>query len=139
MKFLLIPLIFAIALFSLPITSIAQEKLTEEEARVLIEDYNSREAAAKAKIDELRPKVEECKAQIRELDAQIRTLEAEIADLKAKQPKSYVVKPGDTLRKIARDFYGDDSKWIDIYKANKAVIKDPNLLYPGLELKIPME
>lgn len=139
MKFVWIPLIVAIALFLSPTLLQAQEELTEEEARALIEEYSSREADAISKINELRPQVEECRAKIGELDVQIRKLEAEIADLKAKQPKIYVVKPGDTLRKIAREFYGDETKWIDIYKANKAVIKDPSFLYPGLELKIPVE
>ena len=104
MKFLWIPLIFAVALFLSPVTSQAQEKLTEEEARVLIEEYNSREAAAQSQIDELKPQVQECTAETAELNKQIRKLETEIADLKAKQPKIYVVKPGDTLRKIAEEF-----------------------------------
>lgn len=139
MKLTWIVSIFAIALLLSAIPSQAQEKLTEEEAIALIEEYNSREAEAKTKIDDLRPQVEKCAAEVAELDAQIRALEAEIADLKAKQPKIYVVKPGDTLRKIAREFYGDGTKWEDIYIANKAVIKDPNFLYPGLELRIPVE
>jgi nucleoid-associated protein YgaU len=138
MKFLWVLSIFAVALALSPLPAQAQEQLTEEEAIALIEEYNSREAEARAKIDELRPEVEECKAKVRDLDAQIRALEAEIADLKAKQPTIYVVKAGDTLAKIAREFYGDEAKWAEIYKANKAVIKDPNFLYPGLELKIPV-
>jgi nucleoid-associated protein YgaU len=138
MKSLWICSILAMALFLSAIPSQAQEMLTEEEARALIEEYNSREAEARARIDELRPEVEECKAMVRDLDSRIRDLEAEIADLKAKQPKTYVVKAGDTLRSIAEEFYGDGSKWMEIYKANKAIIKDPDVLYPGLELKIPM-
>ncbi|KPJ50461.1 hypothetical protein AMJ40_02885 [candidate division TA06 bacterium DG_26] len=138
MKFLWILLICAVALCLSPLPARAQEDLTEEEARALIEEYNEREAEANSRIEELRPEVEACMAEARELDAQIRRLEAEIADLKAKQPKMYVVKPGDTLAKIAREFYGDSGKWMAIYQANKAVIKDPNVLWPGMELKIPM-
>jgi len=138
MRSLWILSVCAVALALSPIPTQAQEQLTEEEAIALIEEYNSREAEARAKIDELRPEVEECKAKVRDLDAKIRALEAQIADLKAKQPKIYVVKAGDTLRKIATEFYGDGTKWVEIYKANRAVIKDPNFLYPGLELKIPV-
>ena len=51
--------------------------------------------------------------------------------------KTYVVKSGDTLSKIARETLGDAQRWEEIYEANKTVIDDPNLLQPGLVLKIP--
>lgn len=51
--------------------------------------------------------------------------------------KTYVVVNGDSLSKIAKREYGDASKWHRIYEANKSVIKDPDLIYPGQELKIP--
>lgn len=51
------------------------------------------------------------------------------------EPKTYVVKPGDSLSKIAKLFPG--VSWNDIFKANKDQIKDPNLIHPGQELKIP--
>jgi nucleoid-associated protein YgaU len=54
------------------------------------------------------------------------------------KPKTYVVKKGDCLWKIAKRFYGDGSKWRTIYNANKKVIgKNPNLIYPGQKLVIP--
>jgi nucleoid-associated protein YgaU len=51
--------------------------------------------------------------------------------------RTYVVVEGDSLSKIARREYGDANKWRTIYEANKALIKDPDLIYPGQELKIP--
>ena len=51
--------------------------------------------------------------------------------------KKYVVKPGDTLGKIAKELYGDGSRWREILEANKEQIKDPNLIRPGWELLIP--
>lgn len=51
--------------------------------------------------------------------------------------KTYVVVKGDSLSKIAKREYGDASKWHRIYEANRDVIKDPDLIYPGQELKIP--
>ena len=51
--------------------------------------------------------------------------------------KTYVVVHGDSLSKIAKREYGDASKWHRIYEANKDIIKDPDLIYPGQELKIP--
>ena len=51
--------------------------------------------------------------------------------------KTYIVVKGDSLSKIAKREYGDSDKWRTIYEANKDLIKDPNLIYPGQELKIP--
>lgn len=49
----------------------------------------------------------------------------------------YVVKKGDTLSKIAKDHYGKSSKYHDIFNANKDILKDPDHIYPGQELKLP--
>ncbi len=132
-------MICAAALFLAISPVAAQENLTEEEARALIEDYTAREAAARADIEELSPDLADCKAALKGLQGQLKKLEMEVADLKAKRPKVYIVKPGDTLKSIAEEFYGDASKWMLIYKANKAIIKDPDVLYPGLELQLPIE
>ena len=51
--------------------------------------------------------------------------------------KTYVVVKGDTLSGIAKREYGNANKWHSIYEANKDVIKDPDLIYPGQELRIP--
>jgi nucleoid-associated protein YgaU len=51
--------------------------------------------------------------------------------------RTYVVVKGDTLSKIAKREYGDGNKWKAIYEANRDLIKDPNLIYPGQELSIP--
>ena len=51
--------------------------------------------------------------------------------------KTYVVVEGDSLSKIARREYGDANKWRTIYEANKDLINDPDLIYPGQELKVP--
>jgi nucleoid-associated protein YgaU len=48
-----------------------------------------------------------------------------------------VVVKGDSLSKIAKREYGDANKWRTIHEANKDLISDPDLIYPGQELKIP--
>lgn len=53
------------------------------------------------------------------------------------QVRTYVVKSGDSLSKIAQEVYGAANRWPDIFEANKDKIKDPNLIYPGQELVIP--
>src|SRR5688572_4001711 len=51
--------------------------------------------------------------------------------------KTYVVVKGDSLSKIAKREYGDANKWRMIHEANKGLISDPDLIYPGQVLTIP--
>jgi len=51
--------------------------------------------------------------------------------------RTYVVVSGDSLSKIAKRQYGDAQKWPKIYEANRSIIKNPDLIYPGQELRIP--
>jgi len=51
--------------------------------------------------------------------------------------QEYTIKSGDSLSKIAKQFYGDASKWSVIHMANKDIIKDPNLIHPNQKIKIP--
>lgn len=52
-------------------------------------------------------------------------------------PRTYTVKEGDSLSKIAKDLYGKASKWTVIYEANSDRIKDPNRVKAGTKLIIP--
>jgi len=51
--------------------------------------------------------------------------------------RTYVVVSGDSLSKIAKRQYGDAQKWPRIYEANRDIIKNPDLIHPGQELRIP--
>ena len=44
---------------------------------------------------------------------------------------------GDTLSKIAKQYYGDLSKYPEIFEANQPMLKDPDKIYPGQVLRIP--
>lgn len=55
------------------------------------------------------------------------------------QSKTYTVQSGDTLSKIAKEFYGNASKYQQIFEANKPMLKDPDKIYPGQVLRIPAE
>jgi len=57
----------------------------------------------------------------------------------ASSTRTYTVKSGDSLSAIAESEMGDAKRWPELYEANKdAVGKNPDLIHPGLELKIPV-
>jgi len=49
----------------------------------------------------------------------------------------HTVVSGDTLGKIAKKYYGNAMKYPVIFDANKPMLKDPDLIYPGQVLRIP--
>ena len=49
----------------------------------------------------------------------------------------YTVKKGDYLSKIAKEVYGDAKKYPIIFEANKPMLKDPDLIYPGQVFTVP--
>jgi nucleoid-associated protein YgaU len=51
--------------------------------------------------------------------------------------RTYTGVQGDSLSKIAKHQYGDANKWRTIYEANRDLIKNPDLIYPGQSFKIP--
>jgi len=52
--------------------------------------------------------------------------------------RTYTVRPGDSLSKIAKSLLGDAKKWRVLYEANKEVVGgNPDLIQPGQVLKIP--
>jgi nucleoid-associated protein YgaU len=55
------------------------------------------------------------------------------------QVEYYVIQQGDTLSKIAQQFYGNANKYPRIFEANREVIKDANLIFPGQKIRIPPE
>jgi phage tail tape-measure protein len=56
-----------------------------------------------------------------------------------RQSTTYTVKKGDTLSAIARLSYGNPRQYPDIFRANEPMLKDPNEIYPGQVLRIPMQ
>lgn len=67
-----------------------------------------------------------------------------VADIKAVGPaqaeqadRTYTVKAGDTLGKIAKEMMGNTNAYMDIFNANKDQLTDPDKIKPGQVLKIP--
>ena len=54
--------------------------------------------------------------------------------------RTYTVRPGDSLSKIAKSLLGDAKKWRVLYDANTDVVgSNPDLIHPGQVLKIPKD
>ncbi|HEY7211235.1 MAG TPA: LysM peptidoglycan-binding domain-containing protein [Bryobacteraceae bacterium] len=51
--------------------------------------------------------------------------------------RTYKVAPGDTLSKIAKEFYGNANDYNRIFEANRDKLSDPNKIQVGQELVIP--
>jgi LysM repeat protein len=68
-----------------------------------------------------------------------RTVAGTVALVRQAQPaaRSYTVRSGDSLSKIADDYYGHAADWRWIYEANRSKISNPNNIYVGERLTIP--
>jgi len=51
----------------------------------------------------------------------------------------YEIVSGDTLSGIAKKYYGKASLYTRIHEANKELIPDPNKIYPGQKIRIPLD
>jgi LysM repeat protein len=56
----------------------------------------------------------------------------------AQAGQSYTVRSGDTLSAIAARFYHDPAKWQAIYRANAGKISNPNVIYAGERISVPV-
>ena len=81
-----------------------------------------------------------------EVWTKIKSIDPVYADLTAdltidpslKVPETiYQVVSGDTLSKIAKQYYGDPNTYMKIFEANKDQLKDPNMIQVGQKLRIP--
>ena len=51
--------------------------------------------------------------------------------------RAVTVQPGNTLWAIARDAYGDGILYVRVFEANRGLIRDPDLIYPGQIFTVP--
>ena len=57
----------------------------------------------------------------------------------AEEAHFHTVAPGDTLWAVAEKVYGDGSRYTEIFEANKPMLSDPDLIFPGQVLRCPMD
>ncbi|MGD8971005.1 MAG: peptidoglycan-binding protein LysM [Desulfobacterales bacterium] len=50
----------------------------------------------------------------------------------------YIIQKGDSLSAIAKRYYGNAKDYPRIFDANREVIKNPDLIYPGQKIRIPL-
>jgi uncharacterized protein YidB (DUF937 family) len=51
--------------------------------------------------------------------------------------RTYTVVSGDTLSRIAKQFYNDGNQWQRIFDANRDILNNPDRIAPGQNLRIP--
>jgi nucleoid-associated protein YgaU len=56
---------------------------------------------------------------------------------KKKRPTVYSIRRGDTLWDLATEYLGGGWRYENIYRANRKVIREPDLIYPKQKVKIP--
>lgn len=98
-------------------------------------------AVAKAQVAEAKTKPVATEEKPKPVARQVTSpsAKAETSVATAKAAAQYTVKPGDTLSKLAGQFYNSPDKWEKIYEANRDLLKNPNYIYVGMKLTIPSD
>lgn len=122
------------------------EAMGNDDIHLQIAYWEWRKAEADARIAELEPQVlplretyEGLMDRIAQLTAEINALRAEIERLRSAGVIHHIVE-GECLWLIASYHYnyGDGSQWPLIYERNRDTISDPNLIYAGHTLWVPL-
>jgi nucleoid-associated protein YgaU len=107
---------------------LAAEKKAMEEARLRAE-AREKVRLEQAEKDKLEKMADEERARLAARVA---------AEKPAASGKTYVVKSGDSLSKIAKEVLGDAKRWPEIHELNKDLIgENPNVIHPGQKLNLP--
>lgn len=60
-----------------------------------------------------------------------------LAGAGGKEAEFVLIQSGDTLWGIAERAYGNGARYQEIFEANREVIQNPDLIYPGQKIRIP--
>lgn len=105
-----------------------------------LRELKERRQALQVRRDSLGVVADTLRSQEIAVSSKSRDLSVRVRDLRLREKatNTYVVAPGDNLRKIARNVYGDGARYLEIYEANKAMIGDEKAeLKTGTRLTIP--
>ena len=122
------------------------EAMGNKDINLQIAYWEWRKAVADERIAGLEPQVIPLRAQRDALNSQIAALTAEINSLRAQIQALlnagvvHNIVEGESLWRIAsyHYYYGDGSQWPVIYERNRDTISDPNLIYAGHTLWVPV-
>ncbi len=73
------------------------------------------------------------------------TVEAPKEEKKEEKPEPepryefYTIVKGDTLSKLAQKYYGKAGEYMRIFEANSGLISNPDKIYPGQKIRIPLD
>ena len=74
---------------------------------------------------------------VEKIDAEGLTVPPE--PVRVKSVEFYTIASGDTLGAIAQRYYGNASAYSRIFDANRTIIADPDKIYPGQTIRIPLD
>lgn len=120
----------------------AEAAQVEAAAAAAAEELEALAETAEEALDFDEPELDDVAAAVPDLPELELEEEPELADASqdfddASEARTYVVKPGDTLRKIAGEVYGDPDAWPRLHEANRARVPEPHRMAVGTELVIP--
>jgi LysM repeat protein len=69
-------------------------------------------------------------------EVKVNALKAPVVEAKVEY---YVIQKGDTLSAVAKRYYGKANDYPRIFEANREVIKNPDLIFPGQKIRIPLD
>lgn len=67
----------------------------------------------------------------------VKAIPAKFAPTSDHSPRTHIVQDGDTLYSLAKQYYQDESRFVELYQANRQTLSSPSSLIPGTVLLIP--
>lgn len=124
------------------------EEMKISEIKLAIASLNETKMASPQVMEQLNTELKQRETKLAELDTRLadfemrqKEMEIRLRDLKQDSFLTYTIKYGDYLSKISKrpEFMGQGALWPLIYRYNKDVIKNPDLIMPGWVIKIPIK
>jgi nucleoid-associated protein YgaU len=70
-------------------------------------------------------------------EGQAATQSAAASNGRTQSVRTYMVKAGDSLSKISKEFYGSSDQYMKLFESNRDKLSDPDKIQPGQVLVVP--